>query len=105
MRSGSLPAPLDDFVGREAELAEVARLLAGDPPPVRLLTLTGPGGAGKSRLALEVAARLAGGFEGGKALVELAPVTDAGRVPAAVATVAGVREGIEQPLTDSLAGH
>ena len=63
-----LPHPLTSFIGREAELHELGRALAG----TRLLTLTGPGGCGKTRLALQLADR----FEGGVWWVELAAVTD-----------------------------
>ncbi|MGH3087774.1 MAG: hypothetical protein ACRDSJ_10725 [Rubrobacteraceae bacterium] len=68
----NLPFELTSFVGREMEMAEVEGLLGG----ARLLTLTGPGGGGKTRLALEVARDLAGGFEDGAWLVELASLPD-----------------------------
>ena len=68
----NLPLQLTSFVGREHEIAEVERLLAG----TRLLTLTGSGGAGKTRLALEVAGGLLREFADGVWLVELAPLSD-----------------------------
>jgi len=69
-------------------MAEVIGLLAGH----RLVTVTGPGGAGKTRLAAEVARRVAGRFADGVWLVELAPVQDPAQVPAVVAVALGVRD-------------
>ncbi|MGW2545623.1 AAA family ATPase, partial [Kitasatospora sp. NPDC001574] len=69
---GRLPAEVTSFVGRQPELTELARLLAGQ----RLVTVTGPGGVGKSRLALRAAARAGGAFPDGTWLVEVAPVQD-----------------------------
>ena len=65
----NLPAQLTSFVGRQQEIAEIKQLLAG----TRLLTLTGSGGAGKTRLALQVAGELLGAYADGVWLVELAP--------------------------------
>jgi predicted ATPase len=79
----NLPLQLTSFVGREREVADLEKLLAGD---VRLLTLTGPGAYGKTRLALSAASRLAGGFEDGVWWVELAPLSDPALVPQAVAS-------------------
>ncbi|HMG97938.1 MAG TPA: tetratricopeptide repeat protein, partial [Gaiellales bacterium] len=70
--SSRLPHQLTSFIGREGELRELDRLMGR----TRLLTLTGPGGAGKTRLALELAARRESTFEHGVAVVELAPVSD-----------------------------
>jgi non-specific serine/threonine protein kinase len=83
-----LPAELTSFIGRDVPVAEVMRLLQGR----RLVTVTGPGGAGKTRLAAEVARRVAGRFADGAWLVELAPVQDPAQVPAAVAAALGVRD-------------
>src|SRR4051794_17232841 len=83
-----LPHELTSFVGRERELAQ----LAGALEHTRLLTLTGPGGCGKTRLALELAARERGGFEDGVQLVELAPVADPTLVVAEVAAALGVQQ-------------
>jgi predicted ATPase/DNA-binding SARP family transcriptional activator len=80
LRRGNLRAPLTTFVGRQEERALVARRLGAS----RLVTLTGPGGAGKTRLATTVARDMAAGLRGGAWLVELAAVTD----PAAVAQAA-----------------
>ena len=84
----NLPLEISSFVGREKELAEVIRLLED----TRLLTLTGPGGCGKTRLAVVAAGELAEGFEDGVWLVELASLSDPSLVPQAVALVLGVRE-------------
>src|SRR5690349_11023047 len=82
------PAVLTSFIGRENAVREVAGLLE----ECRLVTVTGPGGAGKTRLAGQVARRAAGRFADGAHLVELAPVTDPAQVAAAVAAALGIRE-------------
>lgn len=87
-----VPVQLTRFVGREAELARVAALLAES----RLVTLTGAGGAGKTRLAIEAASAHAH-----VCFVELAPVTDARQLPYAVLTALGVRDGFRGPTTDT----
>jgi len=84
----NLPRKLTSFVGREREIEEVKRLLQ----TTSLLTLVGIGGAGKTRLALQVAADLLADFMHGAWLVELAPVNDPKQVPEAVAAALGVRE-------------
>jgi predicted ATPase/DNA-binding SARP family transcriptional activator/DNA-binding CsgD family transcriptional regulator len=95
----NLPAPRTSFVGRERELLEVKRELA----MTRLLTLTGTGGSGKTRLALEVARSLLGAYPDGVWLVELAPLSERAHVPQAVARALGVKERPAQPLSDTLA--
>ena len=98
---GRLPIALTSFIGRDDDLAEIERLLATS----RLLTLTGAGGCGKTRLALEAAARLADGYPDGVRLVELAPLTDPALVPSAVAAALGVREAPgEEPIEMVLRG-
>jgi predicted ATPase/DNA-binding XRE family transcriptional regulator len=98
----ALPVYLTSFVGREREVAEVRRLLA----TTRLMTLTGAGGVGKTRLALQAATELVGSYRDGVWLVELAPLADAALVPQTVATAVGVREQpgrpLQQTLTDAL---
>jgi non-specific serine/threonine protein kinase len=94
----NLPAPVSSFIGREAELAAVRSLLAGS----RLVTLTGVGGAGKTRLGLEVAAGLADGAEDGVWFADLAPVGDPDLVVATVADVLGVRQEPGRPVLDTL---
>jgi len=98
-RAHNLPVSLTSFVGRTSESAKAAALLAGH----RLVTVTGPGGSGKTRVAIEVARGLVPRFEDGVWLVELAQVEDPGLVPAAVAIVLGVREQPGLSLTESLA--
>ena len=100
-RPSNLPSPLTSFVGREAEIEEVERLLGG----ARLLTLTGPGGSGKSRLAVAVAAALLSQFRDGACFVDLAPVTDPALVPAAVANALGVPEAPGRPILDGIKEH
>ncbi|MGH8934590.1 MAG: BTAD domain-containing putative transcriptional regulator [Egibacteraceae bacterium] len=94
----NLPAALTSFVGREHELAEVTRLLDKS----RLVTLTGVGGSGKTRLALEAAATVAGDFADGVWMVDLIPVADSTLVAAALATALDVREEPSRPWIDSL---
>jgi predicted ATPase/class 3 adenylate cyclase len=84
----NLPTQLTSFIGREHEIVEVKRLLS----QARLVTLTGPGGAGKTRLALQVAAEVLDGFKDGVWLVELAPLSDPDLVPQTIASVVKVRE-------------
>jgi predicted ATPase/class 3 adenylate cyclase/DNA-binding CsgD family transcriptional regulator len=81
-----LPVQFTNFVGREAEMNDVRQILAGN----RLVTLTGAGGVGKTRLAVQVAARIAGGFGDGVWYVDLAPITDPGLVPVAVIRALGL---------------
>ena len=95
----TLPALHHRLVGRKGDLAEIAGLLARKD--VRLVTITGPGGAGKSRLALEVATGAA--IERPVHLVGLAPIADPELVPAAIAQTLGVRESSGQPLINSIA--
>ena len=89
---------LTSLVGRASEAAEVAGLLG----EYRLVTVTGPGGVGKTRLAAEVAAQVAGRFTDGVWLVELAAVSDAGQVAALVAAALGVPQTRRGTATDSL---
>ena len=100
--SHNLPLELSSFVGRERQIAEVKRLLLGGN---RLLTLTGPGGCGKTRLALAVAFEVMEGFEGGVWLVELASLSDPDLVPQAVASTLGVREAQDRPLIETLSAR
>jgi hypothetical protein len=95
----NLPAQRSSFVGRERETLEVKRELA----TTRLLTLTGAGGSGKTRLALEVARGLVGAYPDGVRLVELAPLSEEALVPKAVAEALKVSERSAEPLADTLA--
>jgi predicted ATPase/DNA-binding SARP family transcriptional activator len=97
----NLPAPVTSFVGREREMAEVRQLLAGS----RLLTLTGTAGSGKTRLALETAARLLDDFPDGVYFVELAPIRDPDLVVATIAQTLGVGEVGDRPLCEILKSY
>jgi non-specific serine/threonine protein kinase len=85
---GNLPLLLTDFIGRTSEQAAVVELLSSS----RLVTLSGPGGSGKTRLSLQVAGAEGAGYSDGVWLVELASLADPGLVIRAVATVVGLRE-------------
>jgi predicted ATPase/DNA-binding SARP family transcriptional activator/DNA-binding NarL/FixJ family response regulator len=97
----NLPVSLTSFVGREHEALEVKRLLA----MTRLLTLTGAGGCGKTRLALEIARDLVRTYQDGVWLVELAALGKPELVPRAVAAALDVPEQAGRPLEDILADH
>jgi predicted ATPase/DNA-binding CsgD family transcriptional regulator len=99
--SGSLPRPLTSFIGRERELAEARRLLARSC----LLTLTGPGGSGKTRLSIELAAGAAGDYPDGVYFVRLAPVRDPGLVPSSIAQGIGLPDPRDRPLVEHLASY
>ena len=96
----NLPASLSSFIGREREIAEVEELLAVD----RLVTLTGAGGCGKTRLALEVAARKLDRFADGVWFVDLAPLSDPQLVGQTVAHALGAREEPGRSVFDTLVG-
>ena len=96
------PSPLTRLVGRDEELATVTRLLTDEAQ--RLVTITGPGGIGKSRLAVQAARAVEPAFPDGVVFVDLAPVLDAGLVIAAVANALGIRDTGDRPLTEKLAG-
>ncbi|HQV29131.1 MAG TPA: AAA family ATPase, partial [Thermoflexales bacterium] len=94
----NLPAQLTSFVGRAAEIAEAKSLLGA----TRLLTLTGSGGTGKTRLSLQVAAESLADFADGVWLVELAPLADPDRVAAAVAAIFDVRDQPGRTMLEQL---
>ncbi|MEP6914983.1 MAG: AAA family ATPase, partial [Acidobacteriota bacterium] len=102
-RDHNLPSQFTALVGRATEIASIAEMLldAG----VRLLTLTGPGGTGKTRLAIQVADDLASRFDGGVVFVNLAPIADSRLVASAVARSLGIRESGELPLVKAIAEH
>jgi predicted ATPase/class 3 adenylate cyclase/DNA-binding CsgD family transcriptional regulator len=93
-----LPVQLTRFVGRTAQISQLRQLL-GDH---RLVTLSGPGGVGKTRLALEVAADMAGGFGGGVWFVDLSPLTDEHAVPITMARTMGVPDRPGRSRTDTV---
>ncbi len=102
-RHHNLPPQRTPVIGRTAELATVQGMLLD--PDIRLLTLTGPGGTGKTRLAVQVAADLADLFDGGVSFVNLAPIADPWLVASAVALAVGVRESGDRPLVRAIADH
>jgi predicted ATPase len=93
-----LPAPVTELIGREREVAEVARIVARR----RLVTLAGPGGIGKTRLSLAVAAAVADGFADGAAFVPLEEATTPALVISAIARTLGVPEAPGQPLVETV---
>jgi len=95
----NLPIPVSSFIGRKREMAEVKQLLSDH----RLVTLTGAGGSGKTRLAVHVTTDLVDKFQDGVWWVELAPLIDELSVPLVVAKALGVREVANQSLGDTLA--
>jgi predicted ATPase/class 3 adenylate cyclase len=101
VRPNNLPLQMTSFVGRTAEVAAVIDRLK----TARLLTLTGPGGTGKTRLALHVAADALLDFAHGAFFVDLSATSDPLLVPAALATALGVREDPARPLLDSVRDH
>ena len=94
----SLPKPLTSFIGRERELAQAKRLLQGS----YLVTLIGPGGSGKTRLCIAVAAEVAGDYPDGVYFVPLAPVRDPGLVPSTIAQAIGLQDARDRPLMEHL---
>ena len=94
----NLPTQLTSFIGREQQIAEVTDLFS----ETRLLTLTGPGGTGKTRLALKAAEGLLDSFADGVCFVDLAPISESDQVINAIATTIGVIENVDQPIIETL---
>jgi len=97
----NLPTPPTNFVGRDGDLAALREILAG----TRLLTLTGPGGTGKTRLGLGLAASVGDGYPGGTWFVDLAPVRDPSLVQSTIAAALDVREEPGVPISRTLQAH
>jgi predicted ATPase/class 3 adenylate cyclase/Tfp pilus assembly protein PilF len=102
-RPNNLPIQPNPLVGRELEVEQVAERLCGEE--VRLLTLTGPGGTGKTRLALQAGANLLEEFEDGAFFVSLATMTDPELVPTAIAGSLRLKESVEESLMETLKGY
>jgi non-specific serine/threonine protein kinase len=100
-RLTNLPIPLTSFIGRQQEIGEVKEILSN----MRLLTLTGAGGSGKTRLAIQVANESLGSFKDGVWWVELAALTNETLVSQAVAKTLGVQGNAQQPLVESLVNY
>jgi predicted ATPase len=97
----NLPVQLTSFVGRERQLTEVQQLLGAQ----RLVTLTGAGGCGKTRLALQAGAEVLASYADGVWLVDLAPLAESDLVPKAVAESLGVREEADRPLVTAVGDY
>ena len=98
-----LPSPTTTLVGRRAEIDELRALVVGEG--VRLVTLTGPGGVGKTRLGLQAAYELADRFTDGVFFIALAPVRDPGLVVSAIATALGAKQQAGRSLLETLQAH
>jgi predicted ATPase/class 3 adenylate cyclase len=99
----NLPIQPTPFIGRQREVSEIAGMLRRER--VRLLTLSGPGGTGKTRLALQVAEDILSNFADGAFFVSLASLADSGPVASSIATALGVKEMGEQPLAETLSDY
>jgi predicted ATPase/transcriptional regulator with XRE-family HTH domain len=98
---GNLPLPLSEFIGREREVGELSALVRSQ----RLVTLTGPGGVGKTQTALHVARVLSANVDGNASFIALASLRDPLLVPAAIASALGVQEMSNRPLVERLIAH
>jgi predicted ATPase/RsiW-degrading membrane proteinase PrsW (M82 family) len=98
-----LPVPHSPLIGRERELDEIPAVLFD--PDVRAVTLTGPGGTGKTRLSIELASRMGDLFSGGVYFVELAPVSDASLVPQTIADVLELQIALGESVVEALGDH
>ncbi len=99
----NLPAQTTQFIGRDEEVAEIQGIF--DEHDVRLITLTGPGGTGKTRLSQEAAGEMMDDYPEGTYFIPLAPISDPDLVPSAIARTLGVREGGGLPPLDNLKSY
>ena len=99
----NLPIQPTPFLGRDADLKQLAQLL--ESTHVRIITLTGPGGSGKTRLGLQAAAEVVDAFPGGVSFVPLASLADPDRLIATIATTLGLRERVDASPEEVLVGH
>ena len=97
-----LPRPLSSFIGREDDIQAVCELFLSG---ARLVTLTGPGGVGKTRLAIAVAEKLSAGYEGDVVFVSLAPLADDDLVVPTIARTLDVEESMDQPIVDRVVDY
>ena len=102
-RLHNLPVQATRLLGREREVDDIRQLLVRDR--ARLVTLTGPGGTGKTRLSLQIAAELVDGLADGAFMVALAPISDPALVPSAIAQVLGVRDMGGRPILEGIKEH
>jgi predicted ATPase len=102
LNNTNLPSAPSPLIGRRAEVDEITTTVRDG---ARLITLTGPGGTGKTRVAVAAASELVGDFRNGVFFVDLAPITAAELVPSAVARALGVREDAAQPLERTVAAY
>src|SRR5439155_626973 len=101
--ANNLPLPLTAFIGREKDIEAACSLLRHDS--MRLVTLTGTGGTGKTRLSIQVARRLLPEFQDGVFFVSLAPINDPSLVATSIAQTLGIKETGSGPLIDSLRAY
>jgi predicted ATPase/class 3 adenylate cyclase len=99
--NNNLPSQLTSFIGREKEIHEIQELVAAN----RIVTLTGSGGAGKTRLSLQVGNNCLSQFSGGVWIAELAPVTDPSLIPQTLLSIFGLREDRHREIVDVLIEH